>query len=159
VLTTEFDEFYSVNVYTPNAKRDLSRLPYRQEWDAAFLAYLQRLEESKPVVACGDLNVAHEEIDLARPKQNKKTHGFTLEERAGFGRLVEGGFVDTFRVFTTEGGHYSWWSNFGNARANNVGWRIDYVLTSGSLRERLTAASIHPDQLGSDHCPVSVELD
>ncbi len=158
VLTTELDDVHVVNVYTPNSKRDLSRLPYRREWDEAFLAYLQRLERTRPVIACGDLNVAHEEIDLARPDQNRKSHGFTPEERAGFGRLLEAGFVDTFRALTAGGGHYTWWAAWGNARANNVGWRIDYILISGSLRDRLASAAIHPEVRGSDHCPVSIAL-
>jgi exodeoxyribonuclease-3 len=158
VLTTEFPGFFAVNVYTPNTKRDLSRLPYRQRWDEAFCAYLLQLERTRPVIACGDINVAHEEIDLARPKQNTRTHGFTAEERAGFTRLIDAGFVDTFRALTAGGGHYSWWPAWGNARANNVGWRVDYVLISGSLRERLSAASIHTDIPGSDHCPVSIVL-
>ena len=158
VIAAEYEDLWMVSVYTPNAKRDLSRLEERQGWDADFLRYVKQLEESKPVVFCGDLNVAHEEIDLARPKQNKKTHGFTPEERAGFTRFVEAGLVDTFREFEKEGGHYSWWSVRGNNRANNVGWRIDYVMISELLRPRLVSATIFRDILGSDHCPVGIEL-
>jgi exodeoxyribonuclease-3 len=137
VLTAEFVSFYLVNVYVPNAKRDLSRLPYRQRWDHDFLAYLKQLEKRKPVVFCGDLNVAHTEIDLTHPKTNQHNHGFTPEERAGFDGFVKAGFLDTFRVFTPSGGHYTWWRPFGDARAKNVGWRIDYFLASGALRPRL----------------------
>jgi exodeoxyribonuclease III len=158
VIAAEYEELWVVSVYTPNAKRDLSRLEDRQGWDAAFLRYVKLLEESKPVVFCGDLNVAHEEIDLARPKQNKKTHGFTLEERAGFTRLVEAGLIDTFREFEPGGGHYSWWAVWGNNRASNVGWRIDYVMVSEALRPRLVSATIYKDIHGSDHCPVGIEL-
>ena len=158
VLTAEFDEFYVVNVYVPNSKRDLSRLTYRQQWDRDFLGFLKKLERKKPVIFCGDLNVAHTEIDLTHPKANVKNHGFTPEERAGFGALIEAGFVDTFREFEKNGGHYSWWSQMNGARARNVGWRIDYVLISPSLRARLKRAFIQPAILGSDHCPVGIEL-
>jgi exodeoxyribonuclease III len=158
VLTAEYPGFYLVNVYTPNAKRDLSRLPYRQRWDRDFLAFLQRLEKRKPVIFCGDLNVAHTAIDLANPKSNVKNHGFTPEERRGFDRFVAAGFVDSFRVFEKSGGHYTWWSNIGNARARNVGWRMDYVLVSGRLQPQLKQAFIRPEVVGSDHCPVGIEL-
>jgi exodeoxyribonuclease-3 len=158
VLTTEHDDFFLVNVYVPNAQRSLARLPYRQEWDCAFLAYLKKLERRKPVIVCGDLNVSHKEIDLTNFKANKKNAGFTSEERAGFDTFVEAGFVDTFREFETGGGHYTWWSNRLNARARNIGWRIDYFLISKSLRPRLTKAFILPEVTGSDHCPVGVEL-
>ena len=158
VLTAEFADHFVVSVYTPNAQHALARLAYRQEWDAAFLAYLQALEARKPVMVCGDLNVAHEERDLARPKENGGTPGFSPEERAGFRRLVEAGFVDSFREFVPDGGHYTWWSQRGGARARNVGWRIDYCLLSRALRPRLRAAFIHPHVLGSDHCPVGIEL-
>jgi exodeoxyribonuclease-3 len=158
VLTAEYPGFYLVNVYTPNAKRDLSRLPYRQRWDRDFLAFLQRLERRKPVIFCGDLNVAHTAIDLANPKSNVKNHGFTPEERHGFDRFVAAGFVDSFRVFDNSGGHYTWWSNIGNARARNVGWRMDYVLVSGRLRPQLKNAFIRPEVVGSDHCPVGIEI-
>jgi len=160
VLTAEFDGFHVVTVYTPNAKDDLGRLELRhKQWDPAFLAYVQRLEATKPVVFCGDLNVAHTEDDLANPKPNVGKKGFTAEERAGFQAFVDAGFVDTFRMFTQGNGHYSWWSNFAKARERNVGWRIDYFLVSSALRDKVTAAAIHPTQMGSDHCPVSVTLD
>ena len=158
VLAAEYDDLFVVSVYTPNAKRDLSRLEYRQQWDRDFLAYMQQLRDRKPVIFCGDLNVAHTEIDLTNPKRNLKTHGFTIEEREGFQRFVDAGYVDTFREFVTEGGHYSWWSNWGNARARNVGWRLDYVMLGEELRPRLKSAAIHADVLGSDHCPVGIEL-
>jgi len=158
VLTAEYDEFFLVNVYVPNSKRDLSRLPYRQTWDRDFLRFLKQLEKKKPVVFCGDLNVAHAEIDLANPKANVKNHGFTPEERAGFSTFVKAGFVDTFREFEKAGGHYTWWSQMGTARARNIGWRLDYFLLSQSLRPRLKRAFIRPKVLGSDHCPVGIEL-
>lgn len=159
VLTLEFDDFYLVNVYVPNSKRDLSRLPYRQkEWDVDFLKYLKALEKKKPVVFCGDLNVAHTEIDLTHPKANTRSHGFTNEEREGFSNFVKAGFIDTFREFEKNGGHYTWWSQFNNCRARNIGWRIDYVLISAALRPRLKKAFILPEVLGSDHCPVGITL-
>lgn len=159
VLTAEFPDMHVVNVYVPNSQRELTRLAYRQEWDVAFLAYLKRLEKTKPVVCCGDLNVAHTEIDLANPKSNRGSHGFTDEERAGFDAMLKAGFIDTFREFEKGGGHYTWWSPFRNARARNIGWRIDYVLISASLRPRLRSAFIRCSTPGSDHCPVGVELD
>jgi len=158
VLTAEFETFLLVNVYVPNSKRDLSRLPYRQQWDADFLRFLKKLEKRKPVVFCGDLNVAHTEIDLTHPKANVKNHGFTPEERAGFSAFVGAGFVDTFREFEKGGGHYTWWSQMGGARKRNVGWRLDYFLTSAALRPRLKRAFIRPEVMGSDHCPVGIEL-
>lgn len=159
VIAAEFDDFYVVTVYTPNSKGDLSRLNLRyQFWDPAFLAYMQRLEVKKPVLFCGDLNVAHTEDDLANPKPNVGKHGFTNEERERFGDFLEAGFVDTFRLFTKGNGHYSWWTHWANARARNVGWRIDYWIASNNLKEKIKAANIHPDQMGSDHCPVSIEL-
>ena len=158
VLTAEYSEFFLVNVYTPNSKRELERLPYRQIWDKDFLAYLKKLETKKPVIFCGDLNVAHTEIDLANPKANVRNHGFTIEERNGFSAFVSAGFVDTFREFEKGGGHYSWWSPMSGARARNVGWRIDYFLLSQSLRPRLKKSFILPKVLGSDHCPVGIEL-
>jgi len=158
VITAEFAKFFLVNVYVPNSKRDLSRLPYRQEWDRDFLGYLRELEKTKPVIFCGDLNVAHTELDLARPRGNEKNHGFTPEERAGFDAVVQAGFVDAFRVFEKGGGHYTWWSVMAGARARNIGWRIDYFLTSAALRPRLKAAKIYPGILGSDHCPIGLEL-
>jgi len=158
VLTCEFDDFFLVNVYVPNSQRELTRLVYRQTWDRDFLSYLHSLEKTKPVIFCGDLNVAHTEIDLARPKDNMKNHGFTPEERAGFDAIVAGGFVDTFREFEKGGGHYTWWSQMGGARGRNIGWRIDYFLVSTALRPRLQSARILPDVVGSDHCPVALEL-
>ena len=159
VLTAEYPDFFLVNVYVPNSKRDLSRLPYRQQWDADFLKFLKKLEKKKPVVFCGDLNVAHTEIDLANPKANVRNHGFTIEERNGFTALVRAGFVDTFREFEKGGGHYTWWQVFGTARTRNIGWRLDYFLISSSLRPRLKRAFIHPQIMGSDHCPVGIELE
>lgn len=158
VVTLEFDDFFLANVYTPNAQNELRRLPYRREWNKAFLERMLELESSKPVVFCGDLNVAHMEDDLANPKTNRRNAGFSDEERADFGALVESGFIDTFREFTQGNGHYSWWSFRANARARNVGWRIDYFLISESLRPRLVSAGILADIMGSDHCPVTMEL-
>ena len=159
VLAVEFEEFILATVYTPNSKGDLSRLELRHKhWDKAWLAYMKQLEEQKPVLFSGDLNVAHTEDDLARPKDNVGKHGFTDEEREGFENFIEAGFIDTFRLFTQGNGHYSWWTHWANARARNVGWRIDYWMASSSLKERIISASIHPEQTGSDHCPVSVEL-
>lgn len=158
VLTAELDDFFLVNVYVPNSKRDLSRLDYRQKWDRDFLAYLKNLEKKKPVIFCGDLNVAHTEIDLANPKANVRNHGFTIEERTGFTNFVNAGFLDTFREFEKGGGHYTWWSVFSGARSRNIGWRLDYFLISKALRPRLKKAYILPKVLGSDHCPVVVEL-
>lgn len=158
VLTAEFETYYLVNVYVPNSQRELTRLPYRQRWDIDFIAYLKGLELRKPVVICGDLNVAHTEIDLANPKANVRNHGFTPEERAGFGQFLKAGFVDTFRQFNQGGGHYTWWSPMAGARARNVGWRIDYFLISEVLRPRLKNAFIQAKVLGSDHCPVGIEL-
>jgi exodeoxyribonuclease-3 len=158
VLSLEFSDFWLVNVYVPNSQRELTRLAYRQEWDTRFLRFLKKLEKSKPVVVCGDFNVAHTEIDLARPKQNTRTHGFTIEERNGFSAYVDAGFVDTFRVFEPSGGHYTWWSVMANARARNIGWRIDYFLISRALQPRLKRAWILPETTGSDHCPVGIEL-
>jgi exodeoxyribonuclease-3 len=158
VLTAEYADFYLVNVYVPNSKRELTRLAYRQQWDKDFLAYLKNLEKKKPVIWCGDLNVAHTEIDLANPKSNVKNHGFTPEERAGFDALVKAGFLDTFREFEKGGGHYSWWSVFSGARKRNIGWRIDYFLISKSFRPRLKKAFIRPEVMGSDHCPVGIEI-
>jgi len=158
VLTAEYADFFLVNVYVPNSKRELTRLAYRQQWDKDFLAYLKKLEKKKPVIWCGDLNVAHTEIDLSNPKANAKNHGFTPEERAGFDAVLKAGFVDTFREFEKSGGHYTWWSLMSNARARNIGWRLDYFLISQSLRPRLKRATILPQVIGSDHCPVVIEL-
>jgi len=159
VITAEFEKFHVVTVYTPNAKEDLSRLPLRHKhWDPAFLAYCKLLEEKKPVIFCGDLNVAHTELDLTNPKPNRGKKGFTDEEREGFQNFVDAGFVDTFRLFTQGNGHYSWWSHFAKSRDRNIGWRIDYVLVSAALAKSVKGAAIHPDVMGSDHCPVSVTL-
>jgi exodeoxyribonuclease-3 len=160
VIAGEFDKFWVVGVYTPNAKNDLSRIPLREKhWDPAFLAYVKKLEKEKPVIFCGDLNVAHTEDDLANPKPNKGKTGFTAEERAGFQAFVDSDFIDTLRVFKQGNGYYTWWSHFANARSRNVGWRIDYVLISKSLKDKLKNAQIHPKVMGSDHCPVSIDLD
>lgn len=159
VIAAEYKGFFIVNVYTPNAKPDLSRLPLRHKgWDPAFLAYCKQLEGQKPVIFCGDLNVAHTPDDLANPKANEGDHGFTKEEREGIDTILQAGFVDSFRLFTTGNGHYSWWSNFGNARARNVGWRIDYFFVSEMLAKKVRKAEIHPAIFGSDHCPVSLEI-
>jgi exodeoxyribonuclease-3 len=159
VLTLEFKDLFLVNVYVPNSKRELERLDYRsQEWDVDFLAFLKKLEKKKPVVVCGDMNVAHQEIDLTYPKANVKNHGFTPEERAGFDRYMESGFIDTFREFEKEGGHYTWWSPMGNCRSKDIGWRIDYFLVSSSLRPRLKESFILKNVYGSDHCPVGIVL-
>lgn len=160
IIAAEYSKFYVVDVYTPNAKDDLSRVGLRhKQWDPAFLAYMKQLEITKPVVFMGDLNVAHTEDDLARPKENKGKRGFTDEERAGFQNFIKAGFVDTFRMFTRGNGHYSWWTHWANSRARNVGWRIDYILVSKSLESRVKKAEIHSDVMGSDHCPVSITLD
>ncbi len=158
ILTLEFPHFYIVNVYTPNSQRGLTRLAYRQEWDQKFLQYLKALEEKKPVIFCGDLNVAHTEIDLARPKDNIRNAGFTEEERTGFSKILESGFVDSFRQFNKNPGQYTWWSYMFNARAKNIGWRIDYFCVSASLQEQLQHAFILPQVQGSDHCPVGIIL-
>jgi len=158
VLTAEYADFFVVNVYVPNSKRELTRLAYRQCWDRDFTRYLKKLERRKPVIFCGDLNVAHTELDLANPKPNLGQHGFTLEERAGFRKFIKAGFIDTFREFQPAGGHYTWWSPMSGARARNVGWRIDYVLISKALRARLQRAFIRCDIPGSDHCPVGIEM-
>lgn len=160
VITAEFVDFHLVNVYVPNSQRDLARLAYRTtSWGPDFLKYLKSLESHKPIVVCGDFNVAHREIDLARPKDNTKNAGFTPEERDDFSRVIEAGFIDTFREFESETGHYTWWSYMNRARERNIGWRIDYFLISPSLRPKLQRAWIHPDVPGSDHCPVGIELD
>jgi exodeoxyribonuclease III len=160
VLTAEYDKFYLVTVYTPNAKDDLSRIPLRhKQWDPAFLTYMKELEKTKPVVFCGDLNVAHTPDDLARPKENVGKKGFTTEEREGFQSFLDAGFVDTLRLFEQGNGYYTWWTHWANARARNVGWRIDYFLVSGSLKDKVKAAHIHKDVMGSDHCPISITLD
>ena len=160
VITLEFEKFYMITVYTPNSQNELARLPYRMEWEDAFLSYLKKLEENKPVVFCGDLNVAHKEIDLKNPKSNRKNAGFTDEEREKFSILLNNGFIDTFRYFYPDAeGIYSWWSYRFQARAKNAGWRIDYFVISECLKDNLKSAHIHTDILGSDHCPVECILD
>lgn len=159
IIAAEFDQFWLVTVYTPNAKDDLSRIPLRQAWDPAFLAYCQRLEQSKPVVFCGDLNVAHTPDDLARPKDNVGKKGFTTQERQGFDAFIAGGYLDSLRQFVQGNGHYTWWTHWANARARNVGWRIDYFMVSQKLSTKLKQATIHADVFGSDHCPISIDLD
>ena len=160
VLTLEFDKFFLVNVYTPNSKPDLSRLKLREEkWDPEFLSFLKELEKTKPVVVCGDFNAAHEEIDLARPKQNRHNAGFTDEERKGITNLINAGFVDTFRTLYPDSRRYTWWSHWGHARENNVGWRIDYFFISKSLKKNLKSAEIYENVAGSDHCPISIDLE
>lgn len=158
VIVLEFEGFYLCSVYTPNVKDDLSRIPVRLLWDQAFLAYMSELKEKKPVIFGGDLNVAHTELDLARPKENRGKKGFTDEERKGFTNILTAGFVDSLRVFDKSPGLYTWWSHFGGARERNVGWRIDYFLVSEEIVPLLKYARIHPEVMGSDHCPVSIDL-
>ena len=159
VITLEYPEFYLVTVYTPNSQNELARLPYRMQWEEDFLAYLKKLEEKKPVIFCGDLNVAHKEIDLKNPKTNRKNAGFTDEEREKFSQLLDAGFVDTFRYFYPEQeGIYSWWSYRFKAREKNAGWRIDYFCVSECLKEKLQDAKIHTEIMGSDHCPVELDI-
>lgn len=159
VITLEFDDFYFITVYTPNSQTELARLSYRMTWEDDFKKYLKKLEEKKPVIFCGDLNVAHKEIDLKNPKTNRKNAGFTDEERAKFTELVNDGFIDTFRYFYPEmEGIYSWWSYRFKAREKNAGWRIDYFMVSSSLKDRLESAKIHTKIYGSDHCPVELVL-
>lgn len=158
VITAEFENFYLVTAYTPNAKDDLSRIPLRKQWDRALTAYCDDLQKRKPVIYCGDMNVAHTEDDLARPKENVGKKGFTDEERTGFDNWLKAGFVDTLRMFVKGNGYYTWWTHWANARARNVGWRIDYFLVSESLKNKIKKAEIHPEQMGSDHCPVSIEV-
>lgn len=160
VIAAEFERFILINVYIPNSGQGLVRLDYRQTWDVEFLAYLQQLEQQKPLIVCGDFNVAHQEIDIARPKPNyNKTAGYTQAEIDGFSRFLEAGFVDTFRHFHPDTVAYSWWSFRANARAKNIGWRIDYALTSAALVDKITDAFILPDIMGSDHCPVGIDIE
>ena len=160
VITLEFEEYYFVTVYTPNAQRELTRLEYRMTWEDAFLSYLEDLKEKKPVVFCGDLNVAHREIDLKNPKTNHKNAGFTDEERGKFQNVIDAGFIDTFRYFYPElEGAYSWWSYRFHAREKNVGWRIDYFCVSEELKKRLRDAKILTEIYGSDHCPIQLEIE
>lgn len=159
VISLEYPEFYLVTVYTPNSQNELARLPYRMQWEEDFLAYLKKLEEKKPVIFCGDLNVAHKEIDLKNPKTNRKNAGFTDEEREKFTQLLAAGFIDTFRYFYPEQeGIYSWWSYRFKAREKNAGWRIDYFCVSECLKEKLQDAKIHTEIMGSDHCPVELDI-
>ena len=159
VITLEFKDFYMVTVYTPNSQNELARLPYRMKWEDDFLAYLKNLEKTKPVIFCGDLNVAHKEIDLKNPKTNRKNAGFTDEERQKFTEVLEAGFIDTFRYFYPDVEEiYSWWSYRFSARAKNAGWRIDYFCVSECLKDRLVDAKIFTEVMGSDHCPVQLEL-
>lgn len=160
VLVAECKKFYLVNVYTPNSKRELSRLDLRyKSWDPAFLEYIKRLEEIKPVIFCGDLNVAHTEDDLANPKQNEGEHGFTKEEREGIQKIIDAGFVDTFRIFTQGKGHYTWWTHWAKARERNVGWRIDYFFVSKKLKSKVKESKILSNFLGSDHCPIELNIE
>lgn len=159
VITAEYKDYFVITVYVPNSQRGLTRLEYRMEWEEAFLKYLKGLEERKPLVYCGDLNVAHREIDLKNPRTNRHNAGFTDEERNRFSKILENGFVDTFRYFyPDQKDAYSWWSYMGQARAKNVGWRIDYFVASEALKDRLEDAKIHPTVMGSDHCPVELDL-
>lgn len=159
VITLEFDKFYMVNVYTPNSKRELERLGYRQVWEDDFRKYLLKLNETKPVIMCGDLNVAHEEIDLKNPKTNRRNAGFTDEEREKMTELLEAGFTDTYRCIYPEKVEYSWWSYMGRAREKNIGWRIDYFIVSNELSKKIKEAKIYTEIMGSDHCPVGLEVD
>ncbi len=159
VITAEFADFYVVTVYTPNSQRELTRLSYRMEWEAAFLAYINGLNEKKPVIFCGDLNVAHKEIDLKNPRTNRHNAGFTDEERSCFDKVLESGYIDTFRYFYPDAeGIYSWWSYMFKSREKNAGWRIDYFVVSKALEDRLKGASIHTTVMGSDHCPVELDI-
>ncbi len=158
VIAAEYDDFYVVTAYTPNAKDGLARIDLRQDWDKAMIAYCDDLQAKKPVIYCGDMNVAHTELDLANPKSNKGKKGFSDQERTGFDSWLAAGFVDTLRLFKEGNGHYTWWSHFANSRARNVGWRIDYFLVSEALNSSVQSAEIHADVMGSDHCPVSVTL-
>jgi exodeoxyribonuclease-3 len=160
VIAAEFEHFYVVTCYTPNSKPDLSRLALRHKgWDPAFLAYIKELEKHKPVIFCGDLNVAHTEDDLANPKANEGEHGFTKEEREGLDKVIAAGFIDTFRLFTKGNGHYTWWTHFAHARERNIGWRIDYWFVSKSLKHKVKSSKILPEVVGSDHCPIVLELE
>ncbi len=158
VIAAEYDDFYLVTAYTPNAKDDLTRIPLRVQWDKALTDYCASLQEHKPVIYCGDMNVAHTEDDLARPKENVGKKGFTEEERVGFDNWLKAGFVDTFRMFKQGNGYYTWWTFWAKSRERNIGWRIDYFLVSESIKDRVLDANIHPEQMGSDHCPVSINL-
>lgn len=158
VITSDFDDFYLVNVYTPNSQRGLKRLDYRQQWDVAFLDYVTNLNQTKPVIFCGDLNCAHKEIDLANPKSNKKNAGFTPEERAGLDKVVDAGFVDSFREFDPAPERYSWWTYRSQARERNIGWRLDYFFVAQEFIDNVEDARIRAEVMGSDHCPVEITL-
>jgi len=158
VIAAEFKDFYVVTAYTPNAKDGLARIDLRQQWDKALMSYCADLQKMKPVIYCGDMNVAHTEDDLANPKANKGKKGFSDQERTGFENWLAAGFVDTFRLFTQGNGHYTWWSHFAKSRERNVGWRLDYFLVSENIKDRIKSAEIHVTQMGSDHCPVSIEI-
>ena len=159
VLTAEFDNFFVVNVYTPNSKPNLERLKLRHDsWDPAFLEFIIKLEKEKPTIVCGDFNVAHTENDLARPKENDGSTGFTKEEREGIDNIIKAGFIDSFRLFHKGNGYYTWWSHWGRARERNVGWRIDYIFISPKLKDKIKKAEIHPDIFGSDNCHVTLEI-
>ena len=159
VITLEFDKFFLVDVYTPNSQRELTRLEYRMKWEDDFKNYLKNLEKTKPIIMCGDLNVAHNEIDLKNPKQNRKNAGFTDEERGKMTKLLEAGFIDTYRyLYPNQENAYTWWSYMANAREKNIGWRIDYFIVSDKLKERIKDAKIYSDIMGSDHCPVGLEI-
>lgn len=160
VLTAEYGDFYVVNVYTPNSKRELTRLPLRHKrWDPAFLEYVKTLEKTKPVIFCGDMNVAHTPDDLANPKQNEGNHGYTKEEREGMDKMISAGLIDTFRHFTKGNGHYTWWTPWANARERNIGWRIDYFFASKKLLPKIKSSKILTSELGSDHCPIQLEIE
>ncbi|EPR09498.1 exodeoxyribonuclease III [Ruminiclostridium papyrosolvens] len=159
VITLEFEEYFLVNVYTPNSKRELERLEYRMKWEDDFRVYLKQLEQTKPVIICGDMNVAHQEIDIKNPRSNKRSAGFTMEEREKFSELMAQGFVDSFRtLYPDKTGAYTWWSYMFKAREKNVGWRIDYFCVSEALKDRIEAAEIYSDIMGSDHCPVGLTI-
>jgi exodeoxyribonuclease-3 len=160
VIAVEMEKFFLVNVYTPNSKPDLTRLSLRHDaWDPAFLEYCKQLEKKKPVIFCGDLNVAHTPDDLAKPKGNERTHGFTIEEREGIDNIISKGFVDAFRIFKKGNGFYTWWSPFAKARERNVGWRIDYFFVSKKIATKVTSCEIFPAMMGSDHCPLVLDID
>lgn len=159
VITLEFDQFYMVNCYTPNSQRELTRLEYRMEWEDAFREYLKNLDNQKPIILCGDLNVAHQEIDLKNPKTNQKNAGFTKEERGKMTELLDAGFTDTFRyLYPTQENAYTWWSYMANARQKDIGWRIDYFIVSNRIKRNIKDVIIHKDIMGSDHCPVELEI-
>ena len=159
VITMEFEKYFVINQYVPNVKRDLSRLEYRMKWEDDFKAYIKNLEKTKPVIVCGDFNVAHEEIDIKNAKSNRGNAGFTDEERAKFTDLLASGFIDTFRYYNPDKVQYSWWSYMGNARAKNVGWRLDYFIVSKDIINKVSNATIYDQVMGSDHCPVGIEID